>query len=121
MHAAARLVAPEVEFVTVAGLWLRGRAEFLGHHQNIHRAHLRESTWTTHGHDVRPLRADLELVHLEWTIAGERDTDGSIRPPRSGVFTWIVDYQGGAPLIAAAHNTDRRAHVRPRLARQKPH
>src|SRR5205085_7685701 len=60
---------------------------------------LRESTWTTHGHDVRPLRADLELVHLEWTIAGERDTDGSIRPPRSGVFTWIVDYQGGAPLI----------------------
>ena len=118
MHAAARLVAPDVDFVTVAGLWLRGKDEFLRHHQDIHRSHLRTSTWTTQGYDTRWLREDLALVHVEWTITGERDVDGTPRQPRSGVFTWILDCGDGVPLIAAAHNTNL-GNVRPRLAREE--
>jgi len=116
MQAAAGLVAADVDFVTVAGLWLRGRDEFLRHHHRIHRLHMRETTWTSRGYEARWLRDDLALVHLEWTLTGERDPDGTSRPERSGVFTWLVASSPGACLIAAAHNTHLRSDVSHRLA-----
>jgi uncharacterized protein (TIGR02246 family) len=115
MEAAAALVVPDVDFVTVGGHWLKGRDEFLRHHWDIHRRHVRETTWTTHGYQVRSLHDDFAIVHLEWTIAGERDTDDTTRPPRSGIFTWLVARTPSAWLITAAHNTNLRADVSHRL------
>jgi uncharacterized protein (TIGR02246 family) len=110
MHRAAALVDADVDFVTVAGHWLRGRAQFLQHHQDIHRRHLRDSTWRTVAYTLRPLRDDLGLAHHEWTITGECDPTGSPLPQRSGIFTWVVSRAGPSCwLIAAAHNTNRRA------------
>jgi uncharacterized protein (TIGR02246 family) len=115
MQALAMLVDAGVDFVTVAGHWLSGRDEFLRHHQDIHRRHMRETTWATVGYALRPLRDDLVLVHQEWTITGECDSDGTLRPPRSGIFTWVVACTAGAWLIAAAHNTNLRADTSHRL------
>jgi uncharacterized protein (TIGR02246 family) len=115
MHAAAALVDADVDFVTVAGHWLRGRNEFLRHHQDIHQRHMRETTWVTVAYAVRPLCPDLALAHLEWTITGECDADGTLRPPRSGIFTWIVACTPGPWLIVAAHNTNLRADTSHRL------
>jgi uncharacterized protein (TIGR02246 family) len=106
VEALAVLVAPDVEFVNVAGRWLRGRKEFFAWHRMIHEAHLRASRWTTTQSHARALRPDLILVHLEWTISGERSTDGTPRRPRSGIFSWIVSHEAGRSLIAAAHNTN---------------
>ena len=108
MSASAALVAPDVDFVTVAGLWLRGRDEFLRHHSRIHQRHLRDSAWTTRRHSMRPLRDGVAVVHVEWTISGEYDVDEVPRPPRSGVFTWVVLETDGAWRITAAHNTNGR-------------
>ena len=47
MDEIAASVAPNVDFVTVAGLWLCGRAEFCEHHRGLHRTQMRESRWTT--------------------------------------------------------------------------
>jgi uncharacterized protein (TIGR02246 family) len=116
MQAAATLMDANVDFVTVAGRWLKGRDEFLRHHEDIHRRHLRESTWTTVGSALRPLHENLVLVHHEWTIIGERDCTGTQRPPRSGIFTWVVTYTGTTWLIAAAHNTNLRPDTFHRLA-----
>jgi len=116
MGAAAALVQSDVDFVTVAGLWLKGRAEFLRHHEVIHRSHMRDTTWVTLGHEIRQLREDLALAHLEWTITGELDTDGTRRPQRSGTFTWVVIRTGGEWRIAAAHNTNLRAETAHRLS-----
>jgi uncharacterized protein (TIGR02246 family) len=118
MPAAARLVHPEVDFVTVAGHWLTGRREFLAHHQRIHRDHLRDSVWATRAYRVRPLHDRLVLVHLEWVITGERGPDGTTASPRAGVFTWVVEQAAGG-LIAAAHNTNLRSDVGHRLAAGK--
>lgn len=115
MQGAAALVDANVDFVTVAGRWLRGRDEFLRHHHDIHQRHMRETTWATLGYEVRSLRDDLALAHLEWTITGERDSDGAPRPQRSGIFTWVVAYTPGTWLIAAAHNTNLRADTSHRL------
>ena len=116
MPSAAVLLEPDVDFVTVAGLWLRGRDEFLRHHRAIHERHLRETTWTTLGSAVRVLGHDLALAHVEWTITGEMDVDGTRRPPRSGIFTWVVRRVDGRWLIAAAHNTNLRSGTSHRLS-----
>lgn len=116
MRAAASLVDPDVDFVTVSGRWLRGRHEFLRHHEDIHRRHLRDSTWTTVGYALRPLHDDLVLVHQEWTIAGELDQTARQCRPRSGIFTWVVIWTGTTWLIAAAQNTNLRPGTSHRLA-----
>lgn len=104
--AMAALVAPDVDFINVGGRWLQGVEEFRGWHATIHRAHLRASTWTTRAVNVRTLGANLALAHVEWTIAGEQARDGTARPDRSGIFTWLMQKRGGEWRIAAAHNTN---------------
>ena len=116
MPAAAALVDTDADFVTVAGLWLRGRDEFLAHHETIHRGRMRDTTWTTHGHEARLLDGALRLLHVEWTIRGERESDGALCAPRSGIFTWVATGGPDRWSIAAAHNTNLRAGVAHRLA-----
>jgi uncharacterized protein (TIGR02246 family) len=121
MRAAAALVDSDVDFVTVAGRWLRGRDAFLRHHDAIHRLHMRETTWTTLAYAVRRLRDDFGLAHLEWIISGELGSDGTPRGQRSGTFTWVLAGTQGTWLIAAAHNTNLRADTAHRLvSRGKP-
>jgi uncharacterized protein (TIGR02246 family) len=117
MEAAAGLVTADVEFVNVAGRWLRGRAEFLAYHRSIHAAQMRDSRWISLAVDTRPLRNDLALIHLEWVIEGDCDPDGTPRAPREGIFTWIAAREGdGAWRIAVAHNTNLRTDVHHRLS-----
>jgi len=102
----ARLVAVDVDFVTVAGRWLSGRKEFHEWHGLIHRAHLRDSRWTNLAYRSRLLHGTLTLFHLEWRIDNEMRSDSSRRRSRLGVFTWIVSAEGEATEIVAAHNTN---------------
>ena len=116
MRAAAALVEDDVDFVTVAGRWLRGRDEFLRHHLEIHAQHMRTSTWMTSGHAVRRLGDGLALAHLDWIITGELDARGELRPERPGIFTWLLACPPGHCVIVAAHNTNLRADTSPRLS-----
>jgi uncharacterized protein (TIGR02246 family) len=113
--ALAAIVTPDVEFVTVAGLWLRGRQEFLAHHRIMHATQMRESLWTNIGATRRMLAGGLALQHLEWRIEGDFNPDGSPRTPRHGIFTWVLQ-SGPPPLILAGHNTNRASHLSHRLA-----
>jgi uncharacterized protein (TIGR02246 family) len=108
VDALVRLVCPDVEFVNIAGVWLRGFDEFKQYHAEIHRFQMKESTWTNVAHQFRQLSDDLFLVHLEWTIAGDRDRDGAPRRPRLGIFTWLIVARASDWRIAAAHNTNLR-------------
>ena len=114
MDELAASIAPDVDFVTVAGLWLRGRAEFLEHHKGLHRTQMRDSRWATVACAARLACAGLALQHVEWRIQGDRDPDGTPRPPRRGIFTWVVSLDA-QPSILAAHNTNLAAHVTHRL------
>ena len=46
------------------------------------------------------------LMHVDWTLRGDKDPDGTARPPRGGVFTWVVLKRSSAWLIRAAQNTN---------------
>ena len=120
MELAHTLVADNVDFVTVAGLWLKGAEEFLAHHREIHRARMRESRWTTVAHELAWMRDGLSLVHLEWIITGDRDPNGRLRARREGLFTWLIESCGQTVRILAAHNSNLRHDVRHRLAKATP-
>jgi uncharacterized protein (TIGR02246 family) len=116
MGDAARLVAIDVDFVNVAGRRLKGRAEFLEFHQEIHQTQMRDSVWTTLGHEVRFVRDDIGIVHVEWRIEGDRNADGSHRAARLGVFSWLVASVNEGFEISAAHNTNLGPGVAHRIA-----
>jgi len=118
-EALSALVAPDVEFVTVTGLWLRGRQEFLAHHRLMHATQMRESRWTNVGATCRMLGVGHALQHLEWRIEGDFNPDGTRRAPRHGIFTWVLQLRA-SPLILAGHNTNNGSHLAHRLAGEAP-
>jgi hypothetical protein len=96
------------------------REEFQQLHRSIHQAHLRQSAWSTRQYHLRPLAGGLVLVHLEWTINGELAADGGPKPPRNGIFTWLVAHRDGSWRIIAAHNTNLADGVVHRLGSDAP-
>jgi uncharacterized protein (TIGR02246 family) len=107
MDALANTVTEDVDFVTVGGHWLRGRSAFKTHHAERHRTNFRNSSFVSRAVRVQRLRDDVVLMHVEWTISGDENRDGTPRPPsRGGIFTWILTQSNGRWGIRVAHNTN---------------
>ena len=106
MKALATLVVEDVDFITVSGIWLKGRKAFEEHHARVHSMQFKESVWTTADVRVKFLKPDIALAHVSWGLRGDKDPDGAPRQPRRGIFTRVVTKQGGKWLIQASHNTD---------------
>ena len=107
MNALADTVAEDVDFITVGGNWLRGRTAFRVHHAERHATNLRKSTFANRTVRVQRLRDDFVLMHVEWTISGDENQDGTPRPPsRGGIFTWILTQSNGRWVIRVGHNTN---------------
>ena len=52
--------------------------------------------------DVRFLRKEVAIAHVNWELSGDARTQN----PRRGVFMFVLDRQNAAWLIAAAQNTE---------------
>jgi uncharacterized protein (TIGR02246 family) len=105
MKALTDLVAEDVDFVTVAGLWLKGRKEFEDQHTAIHAMRFKESVRTTTDVQVKFLKPDVAVVHVKGVIKGEKAPDGTPLQPRPGIFTRVVTKESGKWLIKASQNT----------------
>jgi len=107
MELLASLVTPGVDFVHVMGGWLGGRDVFQRYHAERHAAQFKNSTTRSGGMSIRPLTPDICLVHVNWSMSGDTEFDGTHRhQPREGIITWIVVRSGERWLIDAAHNTN---------------
>jgi uncharacterized protein (TIGR02246 family) len=103
----ANVISEDVDFVDVAGDWLRGRSDFALYHSRLLSVRFRDSTLTPLASSVRFLRPDLAVLHWSWRIDGDRNPDLTPRKPRLGVFTMIVEKTHGKWLVTAAQNTNR--------------
>jgi uncharacterized protein (TIGR02246 family) len=103
----ARIMSEDVDFVDVAGDWLRGRADFALYHSRLLSARFRDSTLTPLKVSVRFLRPDVAALHWSWRIEGDRNFDLTLRKPRLGMFTMIVEKKGTEWLVTVAQNTNR--------------
>jgi uncharacterized protein (TIGR02246 family) len=106
MKALPALVAEDVDFITVGGVWQKNRKEFEEYHAKGHAMQFKESVWTTKNTTVKFIKSDIAVAHVEWVIQGDKDPDGTPRQQRQGIFTWVLERRKGAWLIIAAQNTN---------------
>lgn len=105
MDALAEVVAPDVDFVTVGGRWLKGRESFRKHHTELHAKGHTEAVVETRATHVQRLSPDVVLLHVEHAIRGDRNPDGTARAPsRDTIMTWVLMQSGGQWRIRASHN-----------------
>jgi uncharacterized protein (TIGR02246 family) len=95
------------QFVTVNGVWMTNRGEFLKLMQKLHGAGgaFRASHRETLEMHVRMLAADAAMVHSRFRVSGDVEEDG--KPvAREGVGIRVVRKLGGAWRTVAVQNTD---------------
>ena len=113
MKAWANLFTEDADFVNVAGWWWKGRGEIEKKHTEIHAYIFRDSTLTIGEVQTKFLTPEIAVVHVLWSLTGNRNPDGSDGQPRKGIFTQVLQKRNGKWLIAAAQNTDSRPEVPP--------
>src|SRR5260370_39509605 len=115
-HELARIMADDVDFVTVATTYLHGRADFETFHTRLLSGRFKESTITPLHTTVRFLRPDVAVIHWSWKIEGDRNMDGTVRQqPRYGMMTMVAEKRSGTWLVAVAQNTNAVLGVPPEL------
>ncbi|HEY6272243.1 MAG TPA: SgcJ/EcaC family oxidoreductase [Terriglobales bacterium] len=118
MDSFGRLFAPDADFVNVTGILMKGRYEIQSHHAWSHGAipestHVpqtqpknygifKNSTMKFDTIEVRFLRKDVALAHVNWQLFG----DARSSTPRSGVFLFVLNRGKQGWQIATAQNTE---------------
>ena len=105
-HKLAEIMAEDVDFVTVRGVWLQGRAKFEKYHTRILSGRFRDATNTPLEMRVRFLRPDEAVVHWSWVIEGEKGADGSPQPKRFGIMTMVARKTDKGWKVIVAQNTN---------------
>ena len=105
MSSLANSFTEDADFVNVGAKHWKGRKEIAEQHA-ARLGQFIDSSWTTNAVTTQFLKADVALVHIAWSLRGDKDPDGIIRLPREGLFTWLVIKRGGEWLIRAAQNTN---------------
>jgi len=106
IKALSALVADDVRFVNVAGKVLNGRDEFEKLQTRTHATQFKDSVRTVTGTDIKFLSADIAVAYVRWGMRGDKDADGTPRPPRNGVMMQVLVKRGGAWTIVAVQNTN---------------
>jgi uncharacterized protein (TIGR02246 family) len=105
MNILGSIATDDIDFVNVAGLHWKGRAEVVRQHAERHKVRFRNSMWTTEHVAVQFLSPDVALVHVDWETRGDLDFDLKPWPPRKGLFSWLVVKKDGTWRIRSAQNT----------------
>jgi len=106
IKALGALVAEDVRFVNVAGNVLNGRDEFAKLQTRTHARQFKDSVRTVTGTDIKFLTGDIAVAHVRWGMKGDKDADGTPRPPRNGVMMQVLVKRGDAWTIVAVQNTN---------------
>ncbi len=119
LDAFGKLFAPNADFVNVAGVLWTGRQSIQAQHAYSHgvipadspgfsdedRRYygiFKNSTLSFGQIDVRFLRKEVAIAHVNWELLG----DARMQNPRRGVFIFVLTRQNVGWLIAAAQNTE---------------
>lgn len=66
----------------------------------------KNSTLTVTNVDARFIHPNIALAHVKWRIQGDFDPDGTLRKPRTGIFTQVLLKSKGKWRILASQNTN---------------
>ena len=105
-HALAAIMADDVDFVTVGATWFHGRPDFETYHTRLLSGRFKGSTNAPLKTVVTFVRPDLAFVRWSWSLEGDKNPDGTARPPRFGLMTMLAEKRRGTWLVIAAQNTN---------------
>jgi uncharacterized protein (TIGR02246 family) len=114
-HELARIMADDVDFVTVATTYLHGRADFEKFHVRLLSGRFKDATITLLQRTVRFLRPDMAVVHWSWKIEGDKNADGTARQPRFGMMVMVAERRAGSWLVVVGQNTNAMLGIPPEL------
>ena len=99
------LMAPDADFVNLAGEQFHGREAFAKSLEALHSGKVKESVWQTEDVASMFLTPDIAIVHVHFNTRGERSPDGTPMPPRRGIFTRVEQKRNGQWVIVASQAT----------------
>lgn len=102
----ARIMADDVDFVTVGATWLHGRSDFEKYHTRLLNGRFHDMKVDQLQVAERFLRPDIAIVHWTWTASGDKNPDGSARQRRYGMMTMVAEKRNGNWLVVASQNDD---------------
>ena len=103
-HELAKIMADDVDFVAVGGMWIQGKPDFEKYHTRLLSGRFSESRITPLQTAVRFLRPDIAVIHWSWTITGDKNPDGTARERRYGMMTMVAEKRNGTWLVVASQN-----------------
>jgi len=109
MDSMGTMLTEDVDFINVAGTWLKGKTATVYDHKDSHSMMFKNSVFTNDSVNIKYVKSDLAIIHVGWGITGDLDADGTPRKPRHGIFTWVVIKTKGQWLLLAVSNVNIRA------------
>jgi uncharacterized protein (TIGR02246 family) len=101
MAALGRQFHDDAIFVSMAGSYMRGRAEIERQHGAVHAGPYRNSALHVEVEDARELAPDVIVAH----VRAEARDDRAPGEARKAILTLVIERRAGLWLIIAAHNT----------------
>ena len=99
-------MTPDVEWVNVVGMRWVGRDEVFQAHERYHQTLFRNRTlYPLTTLDIRAITPDVAIVTASGKADGYTTSNGTLRPPSSGVLTYVLVHRDGRWLITEGHNT----------------
>ncbi len=114
-HELAKIMAEDVDFVTVGAHWFHGRADFEKYHSRLLSGRFKEAALTLLQTEVRFLQSDMAVVHWSWKINGDKDYDGTSREQRLGMMTMVAQKKNGVWQVVVAQNTNAMSGTAPEI------
>jgi uncharacterized protein (TIGR02246 family) len=96
----------DAQFVTVNGVWVKGRTAFRELLERLHAGPLQDTKRETLELKIRFLAPNIAIVHSRFKIMGDVDDQGGPIPQREGIGTRVVHKQDGDWKTVAVQNTD---------------
>ena len=100
------MLREDVDFVNLAGIWLKGKAATVKLLRQAHQTTFKSSIWETDSVEIRYVKPDLAILHIGWGVSGDVDPDGTSRKPRHGIFTWLVIKENGQWQLLTIDNVN---------------
>jgi uncharacterized protein (TIGR02246 family) len=105
-QAFASFFTGDADCLNVVGWWWKGRPQIEKKVADAHVFMFRDSILTNIEIHIRFLSSRMAVVHVRWSMVGNRNPDGTPGQPREGIQTHILQKQAGKWLIAVFNNND---------------
>jgi len=108
-HDARAWTAPFLEdgdFTNVTGLTLHGRSKIEERFKGLFATRLKDAHRSATVRHIRFIKPDVAAVDAEWELVGSKTDEGSERPVRKGIFTWVMVKQDGQWKFADFHESE---------------